>query len=133
TGSDLSLKTLDDGKLEVQVDKGTVVFDHGASDKRVEVGVNERVVFDREDVAERGTISAEINFNRPELVRHYIHGTEQIVKLEWTGDPALLRHVRPDQSVEVYEVDSKSQAEFALSLGTHHFSLEKKHGDDRMV
>ena len=126
--SDISLKNLSDGQLELQVSSGAAQIKNQSTNGTTQiVESGTRLTFNNESVTELKKISQEMKFiNRPEerLYSHYFPAT---YKFRWIGDAEKLRLIPPSKEIQIVSLDqSQTEITFDFQPGHYILSLQNK-------
>ena len=137
-GSDLSLRTLSGGEIEMEVAEGQVELQtkDGDTPKKVfEKG--QRLTIDEEEIKDVKTISENLQWSYDKAQRLYSHNFPVAQSLRWEGEAKSIRWLKPGNKEEVVSVDAlkpltteeetKNKKYYVTSLnfepGTHYFTL----------
>jgi hypothetical protein len=129
-GTDLSLKTLDNEKVEVQVTSGSVEVRSDESPNKVEqVAPGSRFTLDKSTMSEVKTVSSQLVFEQRSEERLYSHEFPIPFIARWKGDPDRLRIVQPGQEPKYISIPPDQEShQLDLTPGTYYLSLAK--GDE---
>lgn len=126
-GSDLSLRSRIDGKLELEVSKGHVAMANKTQPEKSQVfHEGQRVTVNEEAVEQTQSLSEDLKWLPPLESRVYTHADSATVHLTWSGSPSKIRHVFANKlQPNIIVGPQHHEVDMELARGTHHLSLEK--------
>jgi hypothetical protein len=123
-GTDLSLKSLNDKKLEIEVLSGNILLKNKTSKTEKSFNKNSVIITNQKEVEFTQTISKELKWEN-NFDRIYTFNSDVFYKLEWIGNAYQLQLIHPDKRISHYAVDNSRSLEVTLPIGTHIFRLVK--------
>jgi FecR protein len=124
-GTGLSLKSVDNENVEVEVTKGEVkVVNKNNPEVQSVISSGVRQSLAKNSLGTAYNISENLKFNLREDVKIYTHGNAEDFLLNWQGEAESLRVISSDKTEKIHVV-AKNQQELVLNFkfGTHNLSL----------
>lgn len=133
-GSDLGLRQLSDGQLELEVVRGQVQLANEESDIQESISSGQKLKLSSTDIREKKTLSQELQWNHPDLIRIYSHELPAEVAVQWEGQPDHLEIVDPEQNTRrVPLAEDQSSWSDWLRPGTYFLTLNRKNLSSRSL
>ncbi|MCC7404080.1 MAG: hypothetical protein IT288_06735 [Bdellovibrionales bacterium] len=126
-GSEISLRTLDDGKLELEVSAGQVALNRGAKDPAAQsFASGDKLTLSENAVQEVLRVSPDLKWQMTgEYLRIYSYQFPAFIHLRWQGSAQQLRTVTQSGDVSTLKLTAEQrELTLPLSTGTHYLSLQ---------
>lgn len=126
-GTQLSLKSLIDDKLEIEVSNGEIQLSNKNTNESKTIKKDTIVKTNANQVEEQSFISEKLKWNNDKN-RIYSHIFPLNLNLNWQGDAEVLEVVNQHKTIETIKVKNHSEYDFLLNPGTYSFRLKGKNG-----
>lgn len=127
-GSNLSLRSLEDDNVELEVRSGGVsLLSQTAPETSHNIEAGTRLVMKKNELSKKVRVSEELQLQGLNEVRVYSHKFPVNHELTWQGEAKGLRHITPDRKTLHLPIEPEvSQLTLELEPGTHAFSLSNE-------
>lgn len=128
-GSDLSLRSVDQGRIEVEVRSGEVSFSHEQNSELQRLESGQRVVLNPNSAEPVQKLNQSMQWETDKDLRIYSHYFPVFTQLRWTGAAEKVRLVSPNRTEQWIDVQPGSQEIYlSLEMGGYYLTLIK--GDE---
>ncbi|MGE0762151.1 MAG: hypothetical protein AB7N80_02620 [Bdellovibrionales bacterium] len=126
-GADLSLRAVDSGRVEVEVNSGEVDVQHAVHGLKRKVTSEQRVMLYPEEASEVVTTSQDLKWQDGKEQKIYAHQFPIHAKFEWVGQADTLQVLSPTHGAKAWPVKSQqSSADLEFVPGSYHLTLAYK-------
>ena len=132
SGSELNVKTTDDGKVDLELLAGEAKLRRGEEEVRV-LEQGSRVNIENDKIARVEKIVLDVKW-RSDSDRDRIYSHEEPIrkKFSWQGVASSLRVTAPDKTTKEIPLNGEQRdLELLLAFGSHHLTLVSEHGVSR--
>lgn len=127
SGSDLSVKSVTEGNIEVEVHGGEAIVQNEKSKAIQQVNVGQRAVLDAKKQPDVMNVTEDLRFIDRLYQRIYSHDFPVIFKVAWKGNAKKLRILTPGKKIEYIDL-TENVRDYAMALtpGSYYFYLESE-------
>lgn len=126
-GTDMTLRSLDHERVELEIAKGTVALSNKATGERKTYTDGKKLTLAKEQIDAVQDVAADLKIENPQIKRIYSHKLPVKVPITWVGSPLKLHIVNPDGRKESFAVSGGS-VDLLLGSGNHALTLEDERG-----
>lgn len=122
-GTDMTLRSLDNERVELEIAKGTVALSNKSTGESKTYSDGKKLTLAKETIDAVQEVISQLKIDEPQIKRIYSHMLPVRIPVEWTGEATKLHVVNPDGQKESFAVGGAS-VELMLGSGNHALTLE---------
>ncbi|OQW49393.1 MAG: hypothetical protein A4S09_11945 [Proteobacteria bacterium SG_bin7] len=124
-GSELNLRQVEGGKVEVEVLKGEAKLKNEKRKEEKSISQGKILALKKDQIVEEKVMSAETKWITRDGLRIYTFHLPASLEFEWSGEADSIWHLLPDKKVENIKLNGENKKNLELISGTHSLRLYK--------
>lgn len=126
-GSELSLVSLNDGRVSLEIQGGHATFKNGEGAQDIQSG--EKLILREDKIEEKKKISSTLQWSENLPTRLYSQNFPIELDLKWTGAASALKVIDSHRNERILALDRETSRRVTLEEGQNLFSLQSEAGD----
>lgn len=124
-GSEINLRQVEGGKVEVEVIKGEAKLRNEKKSEEKSISQGKILALEKDKIVDEKVMASDTKWITADGIRLYTFNLPTNLELEWVGEADSIWHLLPDRSVEKIKLNGGSKKNLELVSGTHSLRLEK--------
>lgn len=126
-GSELNLRQVEGGKVEVEVIKGEAKLKNEKKKEEKSITQGKVLSLEKDKIVEERVMAVATNWVTKDGTRLYTFNLPALMEIEWSGEAESIWHLLPDRKVEKIKIHSgENRKNIELESGTHSLRLERQ-------
>ena len=129
SGSELSLKSREEGKIELEIEGGSVTVLNKTSQQSLEFQQGQRLQLGADQVEDQSSLLEDLEWVTPNNYRLYSHTFPAQAPLEWKGPAQQIEYYKPGEESQIFDVQGYFKKSLPLDAGTYFFVMKNSQGE----
>lgn len=123
-GSEINLRQVEGGKVEVEVVKGEAKLKNEKKNEEKSISQGKVLALEKDKIVEEKVMAVETKWITDDGIRLYTFDLPTSFQFEWVGKAESIWHLLPDRKIEKIKLNGENKKSLALVSGAHSLRLE---------